>query len=282
MHLSERAATAIAATLYDLAEAILDSFGFANDHLHAFFLDNDSWSDGNSYYLEPDRGQRDSTKYSLEKAGFQKDLKFVFLFDFGDEWEFKCKVLKELDEATKDTEILRSVGEAPEQYPDYDDEDDDDYDDGEEDIDFIDVDSRSLELCYSDNGYVIRIHDLNDGKTYYKGRTKYFPAKSGITMRDTYTFKGAKVAATNLRNNYSNNDSMQYSVERLAECYIRYDEKSQNDKQYQESLQHAMKRLDELWDKHALDNGDKMRINEVKSILQDFFIALTEKNKGKQ
>ena len=30
------------------------------------------------------------------------------------------------------------------------------------------------------------------------------------------------------------------------------------------------------------DNGDKMRINEVKSILQDFFIALTEKNKGKQ
>ena len=57
-----------AATLNDLAEAILDSFDFANDHLHAFFLDNESWGDGDSYYLEPDYGQRDSTKYTLEKA----------------------------------------------------------------------------------------------------------------------------------------------------------------------------------------------------------------------
>ena len=144
-----------AATLYDLAESILDSFDFANDHLHAFFLDNESWSDSDSYYLEPDHGQRDSTKYTLEKAGFQKDLKFVFLFDFGDEWEFKCKVLKELDEATKDAEVLRSVGEAPEQYPDYEDDEDDDDDDDDDDEIVIDHNFRPQKINYNETGYVI-------------------------------------------------------------------------------------------------------------------------------
>lgn len=110
------------ATLYDLAVAILDAFDFDNDHLHAFFLDNRVWSDADSYYLEPDFGQRDSTGYTLEEADFRKDLKFVFLFDFGDEWRFKCKVLRELDEASKGAEVVRSVGDAPEQYPIYDDE----------------------------------------------------------------------------------------------------------------------------------------------------------------
>ena len=202
-----------AATLYDLAEAILDSFDFANDHLHAFFLDNESWSDGDSYYLEPDHGQRDSTKYTLEKAGFQKDLKFVFLFDFGDEWEFKCKVLKELDEATKDAEVLRFVGEAPEQYPDYDDDDeddDDDYDDDDEIV--IDHNFRPQKINYNETGYVIREHDLFSGRTYYKGKNDYSRTKSGISMRDTYTLKGAKIAVSTMLTNSGNSDTTQYSI----------------------------------------------------------------------
>ena len=78
-------------TLFELGDSILDAFDFNNDHLHAFFIDNES---RDTYYLEPDLEERDSTEYTLEQAGFNKGLTFTFLFDFGDEWEFKCKVLR--------------------------------------------------------------------------------------------------------------------------------------------------------------------------------------------
>ena len=40
-------------------------------------------------------------------------------------WEFNCKVLRIVYEDTKDAELIRAVGEPPEQYPDYDDFEDD-------------------------------------------------------------------------------------------------------------------------------------------------------------
>ena len=272
-----------AATLYSLAEAILDAFDFDNDHLHAFFLDNSSWSDADSYYLEPDHGQRDTTKYTLAQAGFEKDLKFVFLFDFGDEWEFRCKILKELDEAAKEAEILRSVGDAPKQYPDYY-NDEFEVEEAEEDAedDSVVVSSlRPQKINYNENGYVIREHNLFSGETYYKGKKNYSKTKTGITMCDTYTLKGAKTAITNINLRSRSSDTTQYSIERLDECYIRYDNEPQSDEQYKENFQHAMKRLNELIDGNDFDNGDKMRINEVRKVLQDFITELTE-NKEKQ
>ena len=117
-------------TLEELSQAILDAFDFCDDHLHAFFMDNKLWSDADSYYADAEYGQRDTAKYKLGQLGLEKDKKFVYLFDFGDEWNFGCKVLKVTDGVCEDTKILRSVGEAPEQYPEleYDDDDDDDDD----------------------------------------------------------------------------------------------------------------------------------------------------------
>ncbi len=122
-------------TLDDLSRAILSAFDFDNDHLHAFFMDNKMWSDEDSYYAEAEYGQRDSSKYKLGQIGLESDKKFIYLFDFGDEWRFSCKVLKVIDGVCEPTEIVRSVGDAPEQYPDYDDSDEE-YDEGEEDEDF--------------------------------------------------------------------------------------------------------------------------------------------------
>ena len=34
------------------------------------------------------------------------------------------------------------------------------------------------------------------------------------------------------------------------------------------SIDHAMTRLDELWNGNDFDNGDKMRINEVRNVLR--------------
>ena len=36
-----------------------------------------------------------------------------------------------------------------------------------------------------------------------------------------------------------------------------------------EKISHAMAQLDEFWDKHDLDRGDKMRINKVRADLRE-------------
>ena len=63
----------------------------------------------------------------LSQLRLSKGQAFKFLFDYGDEWRFQCKVLRVLDEDTPESIIVRAVGEAPEQYPCYD--EDDYYDD---------------------------------------------------------------------------------------------------------------------------------------------------------
>ena len=58
-----------------------------------------------------------------------KGQKFKYVFDFGDEWEFQCKVLRELEEDAKTPLVIRSVGESPEQYPEWEEYEDEDEDD---------------------------------------------------------------------------------------------------------------------------------------------------------
>ncbi|MBR1752629.1 MAG: hypothetical protein IJ740_17450, partial [Ruminococcus sp.] len=84
-------------TLDELSQAILSAFDFDNDHLHAFFMDNKRWSHDDSYFLQPEYGERDTTEYKLAQVGLEKDKKFLYLFDFGDEWCFRCKVLRVID-----------------------------------------------------------------------------------------------------------------------------------------------------------------------------------------
>lgn len=112
-------------TLEELADIILWAFDFYNDHAHAFFMDNKAWSDYDCYYMaevDEEEEYRHTCDIKLSKLGMQKDDKFKFIFDFGDDWEFQCKVLRIIDEETKEATIIRMLGEAPEQYPDYDEE----------------------------------------------------------------------------------------------------------------------------------------------------------------
>ncbi|MDE7294678.1 MAG: plasmid pRiA4b ORF-3 family protein [Oscillospiraceae bacterium] len=50
----------------------------------------------------------------------EEKQKFVYIFDFGDEWQFSCRVLRITDEPCGSFEIIRTVGESPEQYSYYD------------------------------------------------------------------------------------------------------------------------------------------------------------------
>lgn len=109
-------------TLEDLADTILWAFHFDNDHAHAFFMNNRIWDDADCYYMaevDEDEEFRHTCDYTLQQIGLQKDDLFKFVFDFGDEWAFQCKVLRIEDAPTKDAELIRAVGQPPEQYPAY-------------------------------------------------------------------------------------------------------------------------------------------------------------------
>lgn len=119
-------------TLLQLHSAIINAFDFIDDHAHAFFMDNRAWSEWDCYYMEgaDDEGPF-TNKYRLYQLNLYKGKQFKYVFDFGDEWMFQCKVLRVLEEETTVPRIIKSKGEAPEQYGS--DWEDDDWDDDWED-----------------------------------------------------------------------------------------------------------------------------------------------------
>lgn len=122
------------ATLYKLHEAILEAFEFIDDHAHAFFMDNKIWSQADAYYsMKMDGHERLTKGRKLEKLNLSKGGQFKYVFDFGEEWRFQCKILRELEEDIKIPTVIREVGEAPFQYgePDWDDEE---WDEEEDDL----------------------------------------------------------------------------------------------------------------------------------------------------
>lgn len=117
-------------TLEEFHNIIQAVFAFDNDHLYAFFMDNKAWSYWDAYFSPQEEDERSASDYRLRDTALYKGKKFLYLFDFGDEWCFECRVLRAITEDTTGYQILRSKGEAPEQYPDYyfDDDDDEDED----------------------------------------------------------------------------------------------------------------------------------------------------------
>lgn len=104
-------------TLVDLHRAILDAFEFDDDHAHAFFMDNQKWSDHDSYYAEGvEPGARTTQQIKIKRVGLYEGKRFKYLFDFGDEWIFQCRVLKVLEGDVPEITVIRTKGEAPSQY----------------------------------------------------------------------------------------------------------------------------------------------------------------------
>lgn len=114
------------ATLEQLSDEILETFDFVNDHAHAFFMNNRPWTETDCYYAEfvdEDNEYRHTCDYTLKKARLCVDQKFAYVFDFGDDWEFRCRVLKLLDEPTEFPEVIRSKGEPLCQFAPLEDDD---------------------------------------------------------------------------------------------------------------------------------------------------------------
>ncbi|WP_448376842.1 IS1096 element passenger TnpR family protein [Fervidobacterium sp.] len=138
-------------TLYRLARAIIDAFGFRLDHLFGFYDNTKSWAgskiryelnvdlEGKENIIEPEeifkglppeklkhlfknRPIRKGVKNTKVSQVFEKPRqRMLFLFDYGDEWHFivELKKIVEPEQNIKYPTILETFGEAPEQYPEY-------------------------------------------------------------------------------------------------------------------------------------------------------------------
>ena len=119
------------ASLYKLAEAITRAFGFDFDHAFGFYskLAGRFYNSPVKYELFADMDDASEGALSVKKTSvadaYAKDkAKLLFMFDYGDEWLFKTERLGAGPKLpkVKYPRVVKSEGEAPEQYPDIEDE----------------------------------------------------------------------------------------------------------------------------------------------------------------
>lgn len=115
-------------SLYTFAKEIVDAFDFEFDHAFGFY-DNikDIHESSEAYTLfydfgDPVNDNEKSVKKSYIYKIFQLNKKMLFLFDYGDNWEFlvECCGVIEAEIGKRYPKITKKQGEAPPQYPDYD------------------------------------------------------------------------------------------------------------------------------------------------------------------
>lgn len=114
-------------SLYNFARVITGAFSFYFDHCFGFYdtlKDRENCKKAFELFVdvgeEPTRRVAKGVKKVKIAQAFEKlGEKMIFLFDYGDGWQFNVE-LKEIQYMPKwnlDPVILESIGEAPEQYP---------------------------------------------------------------------------------------------------------------------------------------------------------------------
>jgi hypothetical protein len=112
-------------SLYDLAAAIVQAFGFDFDHAFGFFrnLGGHVFDSAVRYELFADLEDGDKARSvkrtTVAQAFSEVGVKMQFLFDYGDEWRFQVEVIGFGEKVPKARypKILKMVGKAPPQYP---------------------------------------------------------------------------------------------------------------------------------------------------------------------
>lgn len=117
------------ASLYKLAEAIVDAYNFNFDHCFGFFskIAESRYFDSEKKYelfadlkdegIEP-TGAGSVKKTKIKEVWQKIGDKMLFLFDYGDNWMFIIEFVKTDEKKTqqKYPRILRKIGRAPKQY----------------------------------------------------------------------------------------------------------------------------------------------------------------------
>lgn len=112
-------------TLVDLHYALQAAFGWDDDHLYAFWLDDSFWVPGAERYTHPCRATDPrapsasprSAKIGLGELGLAINQRLTYVFDFGSEWRVRLS-LREIaaDDGCASPRLLGCAGSAPPQY----------------------------------------------------------------------------------------------------------------------------------------------------------------------
>ena len=103
-------------TLLELHQWIQEAFDFGDDHLYAFYMDNQPFS-SNCFNSPHDAEGPFVDEITIGELYLHEGQQFLYLFDFGDEWTFSVTVDK-ITEGINDVEpgIREKKGKSPEQY----------------------------------------------------------------------------------------------------------------------------------------------------------------------
>lgn len=103
------------ATLMDLHNLIQKAFAFDDDHLYSFFMDGKRFSK-HAYHSPMDMEGPYVQDKEIGRLNLYEGKRFLYLFDFGDEWELYITVEKIEEEEEKAAAIVEKKGKDPEQY----------------------------------------------------------------------------------------------------------------------------------------------------------------------
>lgn len=113
-------------TFADLSDAILDAFDFDHSHLYMFSRSRKPY-DPNGIYHPMSEGDTLADEVRLQDVKLVVRNKYLYLYDFGDEWMFYVTVtgIRETDQEIPVT-MLQSQGDLC-QYPDWEEDEEDEF-----------------------------------------------------------------------------------------------------------------------------------------------------------
>jgi Plasmid pRiA4b ORF-3-like protein len=110
-------------TLVDLHYALQSAFGWDDDHLYAFWVGGQFWTNADEHFKHPCAGDElvdpaeRSAAVSLESLGLDAGRSLAYVFDFEDEWRVRLHVRDVIaGEGSPSPRLVRTVGRAPLQY----------------------------------------------------------------------------------------------------------------------------------------------------------------------
>lgn len=113
-------------TLHDLHTELQVAFDWDDDHLYSFYMSGE-YGDDSTAISHPFAGDElDSTEVQIAELGLVSQQKFVYIFDYADEWRHTLEVLSIGDTSIDEEHVIdypkttASEGESPQQYEDYD------------------------------------------------------------------------------------------------------------------------------------------------------------------
>jgi len=108
--------------LSSLHKAIFKAFDRFDEHQYSFFLSNKPY-DRESQYISPgldtDGTGKLATRIRIDSIALYGGPKFLYLFDYGDEWWHEVELIDVTEKVTRANypRVVKKQGKSPPQYP---------------------------------------------------------------------------------------------------------------------------------------------------------------------